>query len=98
MTFYIYNCIQSLAETCNKYETILRIIYTPTEPIYSKHFLFHDLSKKDTADEYGVLGRLKKIYYLKNEKIWQIYFDNITYDNTKVEPTEHVFLYENVKR
>ena len=97
MSFYTYNCIRSLAETCNKYETLLRIIYTPTEPISSKHFLYHDISKKDTPDEYGVLGRFQQIYYYKNEQKWQIFFDNINYDGT-IEPTEMVFMYENVKR
>lgn len=97
MPFYIYNCIKNLAETCNKYETPIRIIYRPTEPICSKHFLYHDVSKQYTPDEYGVLGRIQKIYYFKNEKRWQIIFDNANYNGT-IEPTEHVFMYENVKR
>lgn len=97
MTFYTYNCIQSLAETCDKYDTQLRIIYTPTEPVLSKHFLFHDLTKKDTANEYGFLGRLQKIYYFKKENRWQIFFDNINYDDV-LDPTKKIFIYENVKR
>jgi hypothetical protein len=96
-SFYTYNCIQSLAETSYKYETHLRIIYTPSEYIYSKHFLFHDVSQKDTPNEYGVLGRLHQINYFKNEKKWQICFDNISYDGT-LDPTELIFMYENVKR
>jgi predicted N-acyltransferase len=97
MTLYTYTCIHSLAEICDKYETLLRIIYTPTESILSRHFLFHDLTQKDTANEYGFLGRLNKIYYFKNEDRWQIFFDNINY-NDVLDPTEKIFIYENVKR
>ena len=95
MPFYTYNCILNLAVDCDKYETLIRIIYTPTEPITTKHFLFHDIEKKDTPEEYGVLGKLKKIHYYKDTNIWQIFFDNIAYE---IDPTEKVFMYENVKR
>jgi len=94
--FYTYNCILNLAQSCDKYETSIKIIYTPTEPIKSKHFLFHDIDKVDTPNEYGVLGRFQKIYYFKETKKWQIFFDNANYQN--INPTEIVFIYENVKR
>ena len=94
--FYTYNCILNLAQSCDKYETSIKIIYTPTEPIKSKHFLFHDIDKVDTPNEYGVLGRFQKIYYFKETKKWQIFFDNANYQN--IDPTEIVFIYENVKR
>uniref|UniRef100_A0A6C0HZ31 Uncharacterized protein n=1 Tax=viral metagenome TaxID=1070528 RepID=A0A6C0HZ31_9ZZZZ len=95
MPFYTYNCTLILAHDCDKYETPLRIIYTPTEPITSKHFLFHDIEKIDTDEEYGVLGKLRKIIYYKQTNNWQIIFDNIGYD---IDPMEKVFMYENVKR
>jgi len=96
MPFYTYNCIINLAHDCDKYETPIRIIYTPTEQqLTSKHFLFHDIEKIDTPQEYGVLGKLKNIYYYKQANTWQINFDNISYE---IDPTEKVFMYENLKR
>jgi len=96
--FYTYNCIQELAQTCEKYETAIRLIYTPTEPIKSKHFLFHNLEEIDTTNEYGVLGRLKTIHYFKLARVWKICFDNATYSSEDIDPAACIFVYENVKR
>jgi hypothetical protein len=56
----------------------------------------HDITKIDTPEEYGVLGKLKKIHYYKDTNIWQIFFDNTNYYG--IDPTEKIFMYENVKR
>jgi len=96
MPFYTYNCIINLAELCDKYETPLRIIYTPTGFITTKHFLYHNEMYLDTENEYQVVGKLRKINYFKETKIWEIFFDNIDYYD--VDSSKQVFMYENLKR
>ena len=96
MPFYTYNCILNLAEICEKFETPLRIIYTPTGFIRTKHFLYHNHSYINTDNEYQVVGKFKKINYFKETKLWEIFFENINYETD--DPSKKVFMYENVKR
>ena len=96
--FYTENCALTLAQQCDKYETPLRIIYTLPEDseLYSKHFLYHDYTQIGTDNEYGTLGKLRKIVYLKNEEKYVLTFDFS--DIEPVDPRELLFMYENVKR
>lgn len=97
--FYTTYCTKSLVnQSDHKEETPLRIIYsfTPENHIRSKHFLYHDLTKIDTPDEYGVLGHLLKITYWKNTLKYIVYFE--CSEITAVNVLDSIFLHENVRR
>lgn len=96
--FYTTVCAKNLYELCEKQETILRIFFKIPEDslLRHKHFLYHDLSQVNTANEYGVLGKLKKITYLKTSNIYILHFENK--DVEIVDIYADIFIYENVKR
>jgi len=96
--FYTTVCAKHLYELCEKVETSFRVLckIPDNSLLRNKHFLYHDLSQINTANEYGVLGKLNKITYWKNTDSYILHFENK--DVEIDDPSADIFMYENVKR
>jgi hypothetical protein len=105
---YTYVCVLELANQLeNRMETPLKIQYSPTGNSFltSKHFLYHDAAQIDTELEYGVLGRLLSIIYVKSSNAYIANFEKSSIPCYYDPPTngdntvyDKIFLYENQKR
>jgi hypothetical protein len=95
--FYEYICIIELVNQCeNRYETPLRILYSPTGDHYlvRKHFLYYD----ELADKYGIYGKFLSVEYSKNTRSYTAKFE---YGNLEIPTSANYnkyFLYEKNKR